>query len=42
MGTLVERAELEREEGRLHFVDPLLEAWLRDVPPRDGNGVEDV
>jgi hypothetical protein len=34
MGALVERAELERESGRLRFVDPLLEAWLRDVPPR--------
>lgn len=34
LAALVERAELEREDGRLRFVDPLLEAWLRDVPPR--------
>ena len=27
---LVERAELEREDGRAVFVDPLLEAWLRE------------
>jgi uncharacterized protein len=31
VGGLVERAELEREDGRVRFVDPLLESWLRDV-----------
>jgi len=31
VGTLIERAELEAGAGRLTFVDPLLELWLRDV-----------
>ena len=39
MNALVERAELEREDGRIRFVDPLFEAWLQDVP-RDEDGKE--
>jgi hypothetical protein len=29
--TLVARAELEERDGRLAFVDPLFEAWVRDA-----------
>ena len=39
MQALVERAELERVDGALRFVDPLLEAWLRDV--REGADEEE-
>jgi hypothetical protein len=31
VASLVERAELERVDGRPAFVDPLFESWLRDV-----------
>ena len=30
-GTLLARAELEDRDGRVGFVDPLLEAWVRDT-----------
>ena len=30
VGGLVERAELERVDGQVTFVDPLFESWLRD------------
>jgi hypothetical protein len=30
-GTLLARAELDERDGRVGFVDPLLEAWVRDT-----------